>query len=139
VVYAVVPDDRDRVLLVRRIDDDSREPPGGRVEVGDTSSVTVIRELAEESGVAITLTGVSGIYSDPSHIVVHHEEGALQQHAVCVHAIPEPPHQEPRPDHEETVDAAWFVPAATLALPMHLDVRRRLDHALHHPSHPWID
>ena len=64
VVFAVVRDDHHRVLLVRRIDDGNWELPGGRVEVGEAASITVVREVAEEAGVEIEPTGDSGIYSD---------------------------------------------------------------------------
>ena len=139
VAYAVVRDRHGLVLLVRRSDDGNWELPGGRVEVGETTSVAVRREVCEESAVSIQLTGVSGIYSDPTHIVVYAVEGARQQVAVCVHAEPDPPDQVPGPDNDETVDAAWFAPAATNGLAMHPDVRRRLRHALDEPDRTHID
>jgi 8-oxo-dGTP pyrophosphatase MutT (NUDIX family) len=140
VAYAVVRDERARVLLVRRIDDRNWELPGGRVEVGETASATVAREVAEESGVAIALTGISGVYSDPGHIVVYAGEGALQQFAVCFHAEPAAPGgQRPRPDRVETTAARWFTPDETSALRMHADVRRRLDDGLRHPDMPPFD
>ncbi|MFZ2119232.1 MAG: NUDIX domain-containing protein, partial [Pseudonocardiaceae bacterium] len=40
-----------RVLLVRRADDGYWELPGGRVEVGESASAAVVREVAEEAGV----------------------------------------------------------------------------------------
>jgi len=58
--FAVVRDHRDRVLLVRRSDDGNWELPGGQVEVGETVSSAATREVAEESGISIDLTGVSG-------------------------------------------------------------------------------
>jgi 8-oxo-dGTP pyrophosphatase MutT (NUDIX family) len=70
IAFAAVRDHRDQVLPVRRSDDGNWELPGGQVEVGETVSAAVIREVAEESGITIDLTGVSGIYSDPTHIVV---------------------------------------------------------------------
>jgi len=44
--------------------------PGGRVEVGESAAQAVIREVAEESGVTIALTGLSGVYSDPTHVLL---------------------------------------------------------------------
>ena len=138
VVYAIVRDAQERVLLVRRIDDGNWELPGGRVEVGETASTTLSREVAEESGILIELTGISGVYSDPAHIVVYADEGALQQFAVCFHAHPAGVEQnEPRPDQIETAAARWFAPAGVHALRMQPDVRRRLDDGLrrHDTSH----
>ena len=126
VVYAIVRDGRDRVLLVRRTDDGNWELPGGRIEVGETTSEAVRREVFEESGITIALTGVSGIYSDPAHIVVYPVEGARQQVAVCVHARPARPGELPRPDDDETTAAAWFTAAETMTL----------DHAPRRPPPP---
>ncbi|MBV9729828.1 MAG: NUDIX domain-containing protein, partial [Pseudonocardiales bacterium] len=39
------------VLLVRRADDGYWELPGGRIEIGESASAAVIREVAEETGV----------------------------------------------------------------------------------------
>lgn len=138
-VYAVVRDANGRVLLVRRTDDGNWELPGGRVQVGETTATTVVREVAEESGITIAVTGVSGIYSDPAHIVVYQEEGALQQHAICVHGRPVPKDQHPRPDHEETDAAAWFTLIAMPTLRMHAAVRRRMNNAIDQPYHTHID
>jgi len=139
VVYAITRDGRDRVLLVRRTDDGNWELPGGRVEVGETTSITVRREVFEEAGITIALTGVSGIYSDPAHIVVYPVEGARQQVAICLHARPLRPDEQPRPDGDETMAAAWFTAAETTALAMHPDVRRRLLHGLRPAAAPHVD
>ena len=139
VVYAIVRDRRDRVLLVRRTDDGNWELPGGRIEVGETTSEAVRREVFEESGITIALTGVSGIYSDPAHIVVYPVEGARQQVAVCVHARPARPGELPRPDDDETTAAAWFTTAETAILAMHPAVRRRLAHGLAEQTVPHVD
>jgi len=139
VVYAIVRDAGGRVLLVRRADDGNWELPGGRVEVGETVSAAVRREVLEESGIPIVLTGVSGIYSDPAHIVVYSVEGARQQVALCVHARPQQPEPPPRPDGEEAVAAAWFTIDETTALAMHPAVRVRLVHGLAHRPVPHVD
>ena len=44
--------------------------PGGRLEVGESAAQAVIREVAEELGVTIALTGLSGVYSDPTHVLL---------------------------------------------------------------------
>src|SRR5690349_13211528 len=68
--FAAVRNGAGRLLLVRRIDDGNWELPGGRIEVGESVNEAVIREVAEESGITIALTGLAGVYSDPSHVLV---------------------------------------------------------------------
>lgn len=41
--YAAVRDGQGRVLLVRRADDGNWELPGGRVDIGESASQTVVR------------------------------------------------------------------------------------------------
>jgi 8-oxo-dGTP diphosphatase len=58
----------DRVLLVRRAQEPWRglwELPGGFVEVGEHPAAAARREIAEELGVVVRLTGLLGFYMDP--------------------------------------------------------------------------
>ncbi|MGW3473692.1 NUDIX hydrolase [Saccharopolyspora sp. NPDC000995] len=58
--FAVVRDIRRRILLVQRIDTRNWELPGGKVNVGESALDAVVREVEEESGVIITVTGLAG-------------------------------------------------------------------------------
>ncbi|MBV8993953.1 MAG: NUDIX domain-containing protein [Pseudonocardiales bacterium] len=129
VVYAAVRNDRERVLLVRRADDGYWELPGGRIEVGESASAAAVREVAEQTSVPITITGLAGVYSDPSHVVAYPcGKGIYQQVAVCFHAVSHAYH--PQPAYEETTAAAWFEPAQIAQLAMHPAMRQRLTNAL---------
>jgi 8-oxo-dGTP diphosphatase len=60
--------DGDRVLLVRRAQEPWRgqwELPGGFVELGEHPAVAARREVAEELGAVVRLTGLLGFYLDP--------------------------------------------------------------------------
>lgn len=62
-VGAVVFDDAGRLLLVRRANEPGRgcwSVPGGRVETGETDHDAVIREVVEETGLAVEVTGRLG-------------------------------------------------------------------------------
>jgi 8-oxo-dGTP pyrophosphatase MutT (NUDIX family) len=136
--FAVVRNGLGRLLLVRRADDEYWELPGGRVEVGESASAAVVREVAEEAGVTIEVTGLVGVYSDPNHVLAYpHGEGTYQQFAVCFHAIT--PARSAQPDHDETSAAAWFDPEQAAQLRMHPAMRQRLANALAEPQRAHFD
>lgn len=127
--FAIVRDAAGRVLLVRRADDGNWELPGGRIDVGESAAAAVVREVAEEAGVAVRVTGVAGVYSDPGHVLAYPDGDVHQQLAVCFHAIGAGGGQ-PRPDGLETVAAGWFETSDAGRLPMHPTMRGRLLNAL---------
>ena len=133
--FAAVRNVAGEVLVVRRIDDGYWELPGGRIEVGETAAQAVIREVAEESGVAIELTGLAGAYSDPTHVLLDPDGSVHQQLALCFHAIPAtvPNAEEPRPDGIETNAAVWCTPATLANMDMHPAMRLRLHDAVTAP------
>ena len=139
--FAAVRNGAGEVLMVRRIDDGYWELPGGRVEVGETVGQALVREVAEESGVMIALTGLSGVYSDPTHVLVDPDGTVHQQLALCFHAVPLDPNGNapPRPDGVET-DAATWCPVTGLAdLSMHPAMRLRVQDAVAVPHELRFD
>lgn len=67
-VDVVITADDGKAVLIRR----ASEPyagrwalPGGFVEVGETVEEAAIREAAEETGLAIEVSRLVGVYSDP--------------------------------------------------------------------------
>ena len=135
--YAAVRNGQGQVLLVRRTDDGFWELPGGRVDIGESASQAAIREVAEEAGVAIEVTGVIGVYSDPGHVLAYPHGEVRQQLAVCFHALAV--NDDARPDLTETSAAGWFYPDGTHRLGMHPTMRQRVDHALNEPERVHFD
>lgn len=135
--FAIVRDGLGRVLMVRRADDGYWELPGGRVEVGESASVAVVREVAEETGVTIRVTGLAGVYSDPGHVLAYPCGNVYQQFAVCFHAFT--PGSDARPDGDETSAVAWFDAEQATQLDMHPAMRQRLTDALAEPNRAHFD
>ena len=92
------------------------------------------KQVAEESGVTVAITGLAGVYSDPGHVLVYPDTGeARQQLVVCLHA--QPLSGAPRPDHYETSAAAWVDPDQLRHLSIHPSMRIRIEHVLTEPRH----
>ena len=73
---SVVIRDRDcRLLLVKRADDGTWCLPGGRLEPGESWAACAVRECREETGLAIEVTGLFGVYSDPRDQVHTYPDG----------------------------------------------------------------
>lgn len=67
-VDIIIPDERGRVVLIERASDPFRGQwalPGGFVEVGETVEEAAAREAAEETGMAVEVARLVGVYSDP--------------------------------------------------------------------------
>ena len=61
---AVIREDG-RMLAIKRADNGEWELPGGIVELDEDPRETVRREVLEETGVTVEVTGLLGAYSDP--------------------------------------------------------------------------
>jgi 8-oxo-dGTP pyrophosphatase MutT (NUDIX family) len=130
--FAAVRDGAGALLLVRRADTLNWELPGGKVDLGESAPQAVVREVLEEAGVQIRVLGLSGVYTDPGHVMVYLSGEVRQQFALCFHALPIA--GSPRPDEDETVSASWFGVPDLAELDIHPSVRLRIDHALHEPD-----
>ena len=62
-VDAALFDDQQRILLIRRTDDDKWSLPCGWVEVGESPIQAIIREVKEETGLDVKPTHILGIYN----------------------------------------------------------------------------
>src|SRR4051794_39293395 len=111
----------DRLLLVRRCDSGMWELPGGRVDVGETATEAAVREVAEEAGVTVEVTGLVGLFTDPGHVVRSREGEVRQQFALVFRG--RVIGGAPTPDLRETCEAAWVATAEVPRLPMEYPAR----------------
>jgi ADP-ribose pyrophosphatase YjhB (NUDIX family) len=100
---AVVIDPAGRVMLTRRAGEPAQgmwDLPGGFVEAGEHPEAAVRRELVEETGLAIELDGLLGIWCD------RYGEGA---HTLNLHYLAHPVSGSERPGSDVS-EIAWFSP-----------------------------
>lgn len=118
----VIRDEAGRFLLGRR----ARQPyagmwetPGGFVELGEHPEDAAVREVHEELGLALTLTGLVGTYVELS------ARGAYLLVLVYLGTVS----GEVALDPDEVLECAWFAPDDVPAT-MAADHRQRIDHVL---------
>ncbi|MCP3805338.1 NUDIX domain-containing protein [Allokutzneria sp. A3M-2-11 16] len=87
-VSAFVQDPRGRILMIRRTDNDLYALPGGGQEPGETLTQTVFREVEEETGIHVAVTGLIGIYSNPAHVIAYSDGEVRQEFSICFRADP---------------------------------------------------
>jgi ADP-ribose pyrophosphatase YjhB (NUDIX family) len=126
-VTAVVRDDGGRVLLIRRTDNGLYAIPGGAVEVGEMLTQAVRREVLEETGVLVEVTGLVGVYSDPEHVIEFTDGEVRQEFSVCFRA--RPVGGELRTS-EESAEVLWASSGELGVLDIHPSIRLRIRHGL---------
>lgn len=132
---AAVTDDNGRVLLQRRRDNDLWALPGGAMDIDDSLPGTAVREVKEETGLDVEITGLVGTYTDPRHIIAYNDGEVRRQFNICFTArivggtlaI-----------SEESTELRFVAAEELDSLPMHHTQRLRLRHFLEHRSTPYL-
>ncbi|MDP9793708.1 ADP-ribose pyrophosphatase YjhB (NUDIX family) [Catenuloplanes nepalensis] len=132
---ALVVDDHGHVLLQRRADSGNWALPGGTMDIGETLDQCVIREVKEETGLNIEITGLLGIYTDPHHVIAYADGEVRQEFNVTylgrviggTIAV-----------SDESTDVRFIDPADFDDIPIHDTVRLRLRHHAEHRNHPHL-
>lgn len=85
-VAVVVRNDEGGVLLEKRRDCGLWGMPGGRLEPGESVSAAAIREIFEETGYAIRVRRLLGVYSEPADRIISFPDNVVQSVDVLVEA-----------------------------------------------------
>ncbi|WP_449065897.1 NUDIX hydrolase [Planomonospora algeriensis] len=108
---AIITDDSRRLLLVRR----GRPPgeglwsvPGGRVEPGESDAEAVVREVAEETGLTVSVGPPAGTVDRPGPGGVVYEIRDYLAEVVGGVLVP----------GDDAADARWFDPGELPRLPL---------------------
>ncbi|MFH8704665.1 NUDIX hydrolase [Streptomyces rubrogriseus] len=69
-VAGVVVRDDGRVLVIRRADNGTWEPPGGVLELDERPEDGTVREVLEETGIHVSVERLTGVYKNMTRGVV---------------------------------------------------------------------
>jgi 8-oxo-dGTP pyrophosphatase MutT (NUDIX family) len=133
-VTAFIQGPTGRLLMIRRTDNDLYAIPGGTQEVGETICQTVVREVREETGILVDVTGLIGLYSDPGHVIAFADDEVRQEFSLCFRA--RPVRGELRTG-SESKEVLWVEPARLNDLNIHPSIKLRIQHGFEHRSNPF--
>ncbi|MFJ5529528.1 NUDIX domain-containing protein [Streptomyces sp. NPDC093261] len=126
-VVALVRDGAGRVLMIQRSDNGRWALPGGGHDIGETIADTVVREVREETGIEVEVAGLSGIYTDPGHVMRYDDGEVRQQFSLCFRARPVGGRLR---TSSETTQVRWVEPVDLRGLDVHPTMRLRIEHAM---------
>ncbi|MEU5430897.1 NUDIX domain-containing protein [Streptomyces olivoreticuli] len=132
---AVVTDEHGRVLMQRRADSGLWALPGGGMEMTDSLPGAAVREVKEETGLDVEVTGLVGTYTDPRHVIAYSDGEVRRQFAVVFTArivcgalaL-----------SDESTELRFVAPHELDALPMHHTQRLRLQHYRERRAQPYL-
>ncbi|GAA2815821.1 NUDIX domain-containing protein [Saccharopolyspora taberi] len=120
--------------MIRRSDNDLHSIPGGQLELGETLTQTAVREVHEETGIDIEVTGLIGLYANPRHVIAYDDGEVRQEFSICFRARPNGGF--PRTSSESR-EVRWAEPDQLDELNIHPSIRLRLRHALEEREEPF--
>jgi 8-oxo-dGTP pyrophosphatase MutT (NUDIX family) len=127
----LVRDDADRVLLLRRPDNDLWTIPTGAVQRGETVAEAGVRECREETGLQVEITGLVGVFSTPDHVIAYMKGDKVKEVRqpinVCLHARPVGGELTRT---KEAAEVAWVRAADLDGYDLHPAIRLRITHGL---------
>ncbi|MGW3563001.1 NUDIX domain-containing protein [Streptomyces sp. NPDC000941] len=132
---AVVTDENGRILLQRRRDNNLWALPGGGLEMTDSLPGTAVREVKEETGLDVEITGLVGTYTDPRHVIAYTDGEVRRQFNVCFTARVVGGQLA---ISEESTELRFALPEELADLHMHHTQRLRLRHFLEHRDRPYL-
>jgi ADP-ribose pyrophosphatase YjhB (NUDIX family) len=123
----VLRNHRGELLLLRRVGSGLWTIPTGALKKKETVTACAIRECREETGLAVELTGLVGVFSDPRHRIAYPDGEVRVPVNVCFYG--QPVDGELATDSESD-EAAWVAPEDLDDYDIHPAIRRRISHAL---------
>jgi ADP-ribose pyrophosphatase YjhB (NUDIX family) len=135
-VNVAVSDDKSRLLMIRRSDNDNWALPGGAMDCGESIAQAAVRETKEETGIDCEVTGLVGIYTNPRHVILYTSNGEVRQECSVVFTA-RAVSGEPTPSSESS-EVRWVAADELDGYTMHPSMRQRVTHYLERRSRPHI-
>lgn len=119
-VTAVIFNEHGKVLLVKRVDNGLWGLPSGHVEMAETVTQAIVREIHEETGLCAAVEKLVGVYSEPATQVFSYPSGK-RTHFITLCFLCSISGGRLRADNSEVSRVAFFDIDAlpTNLLPMH--------------------
>lgn len=134
-VAAIVRDAFGRLLMIERTDNGLWAIPGGAQDIGETTRQAAVREVREETGIEVDVTGVVGIYSDPRHVIAYDDGEVRQEFSIVFSAAPV---GGELCTSSESQRVHWVEPAQVENLNIQSSMHLRIQHALEDRSTPYL-
>ncbi|MGH2599114.1 MAG: NUDIX hydrolase [Dehalococcoidia bacterium] len=134
-VGAVVRNSAGDILLIKRGDNGLWALPGGAQDLGESTTDAVIREVREETGLQVRVTGLVGIYSNPRHVIAYDNGEVRQEFSIVFKAEPTGGKLQPS---AESVHVEWTPAERLPELEIHPSMRLRIGHGLADASPPYL-
>jgi 8-oxo-dGTP diphosphatase len=103
-VAVAVFDAANRLLLVKRRDSGHWAMPGGTMELSDSLEGCARREVREETGIDIAITGMIGTYTDPATIIAYSDGEVRREFSILLAASATSEHLS---HDDESTDVQW--------------------------------
>jgi ADP-ribose pyrophosphatase YjhB (NUDIX family) len=135
-VSACIFDAQGYLLLMHRADNAHWGIPGGNIEIGESVTQAVMREVAEETGLSIAVGRLIGVYSDPANyaIATYANDRIVHYVNLCFEGIIMGGELR---GSEEGQEVKFFAPGA-LPQPLLLSHKQRIQDALANHLTPFI-
>jgi 8-oxo-dGTP pyrophosphatase MutT (NUDIX family) len=127
-VVVAITNDAGQLLMIHKVDNDLWALPGGGHDVGESITDTAVREVREETGLAVEIERLTGTYTNPNHVMAYDDGEVRQQFSLCFRGqiVGGQLHK----DGVETKEVRWVDPLTLDELNIHPSMRLRIEHAL---------